>query len=57
MHVVGFQVRVGVQDLLLAYTSAIIPPTVATGMRRPRMQGAPPIWSELTVILAKAITV
>src|SRR5438477_12997085 len=30
--------------------SAIIPTTVATGMRSPRMQGTPPIWSAFTVI-------
>ena len=32
-----------------------MPTTVATGIRRPRMQGMPPIWSSLTVILTNVM--
>src|SRR5438309_592758 len=32
-----------------------MPTTVATGMRRPRMHGTPPIWSARTVIRLKVI--
>src|SRR5438128_2598415 len=32
-----------------------MPTTVATGMRRPRRQGAPPIWAGFTVILVSFI--
>src|SRR5712691_5513721 len=35
--------------------SATMPTTVARGMRRPRMQGTPPIWSARTVIRSNVI--
>jgi hypothetical protein len=53
-HVLGREVRQLAGDLGTDIPSATIATTVATGMRRPRIVGMPPITSGSTVMRSNA---
>jgi len=54
--VVALEIWVGLEDLSLRHPLGHIPTIVATGIRRPRMQGIPPIWFGSTVIRLNGCT-
>ena len=56
LHIAELKVRVGVMISSAVIPSAIIPTTVATGIRSPRMHGTPSIWSARTVMRVKVMS-
>ena len=55
-NILDLEVGISIQDFRLPMPSPTMPTTVATSIRRPRMQGRPPIWLGSTVTRVKVFT-